>query len=1102
MKNIKAIHQFTPTVAFGDSVSNGLIFTQKLLHSMGFESNIYICDLHVDRKFNHKVYNIAQYEQDKEQVLFYHHSIGHICHDKIMNFIDTKILVYHNITPSHFFKDEKHLQVACDEGREQLQDSVSSFISSLADSLYNANELRYYNYRSPVVLPLLLDLDKKVDIKANESLVERYSDSYNILFVGRVVQNKCQHQLIDTLMQLREKRVPNIKLFIVGGVSQPPYFEFLHRYAKNLGLSLHVIITKKVSDKDLAAYYKLADLYLSLSEHEGFGMPLIEAIKYDIPILAYNAGGVASTVVQDGLLEFKAPNLVADKIIELQNDPYFRVELLKKQKQHLQNFSNPNIKNELISYLSSLGIKPPIKTVPTSITTTKKTTYQIEGPFDSNYSLAIVNKDIALALNATDDADLKLYSTEGAGDFEPNFQNLDRDTEALATKNLKDIDISIRNLYPPRTNAMKGYQKIIGPYGWEESKFPQNFVDGFNTKLTMLFTMSDYVKDLLKDNGVYTPIVTTGIVVESILHVDSKPFSFEMPDGFKLLHISSAFPRKGLNLLLDIFDSLDDAKNISLIIKTFPNPHNNTVQRLEKLGFSMVKHYEKGISLYSKNSKNILLINKDIPQSQIRYLYENSDLLVAPSFGEGFGLPMAEAMLLNLPVLTTGYGGQSDFCRDETAWLLEFEFAYAKTHMHLENSLWAVPKSASLKEQIVYLCNLSDEELRQKTTKAKNYILQNYSAKKVAQNITETLSSYPSSKPKEKIALFSTYNTRCGIALYAHYLISSFKDEVTIFANHTDTAIVEDDKNIVRCWEDSRDTKNIEELKKQLLKNKIGRLIVQYNFSFIPLHLLAQLLEFCYEHSIGTYLFLHSTKDVTTPTYRDSFSTITTAMKKASRIYIHTLDDINYLKNFGIYKNTYLFAHGINYQVSQELHAEQNTTPVLATFGFLLPQKGVLELVDIVQELHKRGTKVKLLLLTSLHPAPVSKLLERKLKQKIKDSGISEYITLNTDFLQEQDIISQLSHADKILFLYKETQESSSAAIRMGLLAQKEVITSKSKIFDDLSSIITQTQDSTTDTAVNTILNSLKTPYDTKKHQEFLEKNSWQTISKKFRNSF
>ena len=205
MNKTTAIHQFIPTVAYGDSVSNGILFTQKLLKEFGIHSNIYVCADFVDKEFKNEVYAIEEYEQSQSQILIYHHAVGHHCHDAIMQFSDKKILVYHNITPSHFFKNEKILQTLCNQGREQLKSSVENFISSYADSDYNAKELKYFGYKDSITLPILVDFDQRKRVIPNEDVVQKYSDTYNILYVGRVVQNKCQHQLIDTAYFLSKK---------------------------------------------------------------------------------------------------------------------------------------------------------------------------------------------------------------------------------------------------------------------------------------------------------------------------------------------------------------------------------------------------------------------------------------------------------------------------------------------------------------------------------------------------------------------------------------------------------------------------------------------------------------------------------------------------------------------------------------------------------------------------------------------------------------------------------------------------------------------------------------------------------------------------------
>lgn len=354
MPNKKAIHQFTPSIALGDGVSNGLLYIQKLLKELNYDSNIYVAREHIDKDVKHYIYHIDEYKPAKNQILFYHHSIGHSYHDTIMQFEDKKVMIYHNITPPHFFKHNKYIQELCILGREQLAKSSRYFVASIADSDYNAKELKSYNYQNITTLPLLVDQENQTAHKPNQALSQKHKETYNIIFIGRVVSNKAQHRLIDLAYALKQKGIKNFKIFIIGGASEPSYMNFLHQYRKNLNLCDEVEITGKVSDEDLAAYYQEADLYLSLSNHEGFGIPLVEALRFDIPILAYDIGGISSTIPKEGLLKRKSTSFLTKKILKLKGDKKLQSLLIKKQQTKLKTFSKQNIKNRLKKFLQKI----------------------------------------------------------------------------------------------------------------------------------------------------------------------------------------------------------------------------------------------------------------------------------------------------------------------------------------------------------------------------------------------------------------------------------------------------------------------------------------------------------------------------------------------------------------------------------------------------------------------------------------------------------------------------------------------------------------------------------------------------------------------------
>lgn len=1097
----RTIHQFTPSITLGDGVSNALFFTQEILKELGFESKIFVN--HIDKRLAHAVEHIDSYQPNKEQLLLYHHSIGHEHHDTILSFADQKVLVYHNITPSHFFTSNPHLQGACDKGREQLALSATYFSAAYADSSYNAKELQSLGYKNIATIPLLFNLEDKKNTPFNEAIVKEHQHTYNIIAVGRIVSNKAQHELINTVFYLKEEyKLKNLKLFIIGGISEVNYDEYLKTLVKNLSLEDTVVFTDKISDEDLQAYYKSADLFLTLSNHEGFCIPLVESMLQDIPTLAYNVGAIGSTLPPSSLLDFKSSDHVASKIYEIKNDAHVRHSMIKAQREHLKNFSLQTITSAFASFLR-LDYKQPEKT------NHETTSYRIEGPFDSSYSLSIVNQNIALALSKHNS--ILLYSTEGYGDFEPNKDYLKAhpDINALYHNKQNNTDITIRNLYPPRTNAMQGEHKIIGPYGWEESEFLPQFVEEFNARLTMLFCMSDYVKDLMANNGVKVPTITVGLGADHILGTPSKPFDFTLPKGLKLLHISSCFPRKGADILLKTFDMLtQEHQELTLIIKTFPNPHNNIAELIDNIGFQNSEQLQEGIFLYTKERAHILLINKDLEQPYINYLYENADIFVAPTRGEGFGLPQAEAMLFCLPVVTTAHGGQSDFCTQESAWLIDFEFAYAATHMQLPHSLWVEPSCKSLLQTLDTLLKTPKKQLEPKLFFAKEHILSNYTWQNVAQRVQNAIQEYDTyQKPKPKVGVVTTFNAKCGIAEYSKYLISEFdKSSLKIFAPFEDTLVREDESYVLRCWQSGEHSmQDLNLLKQDITNEHITSLIIQYNFSFFSLAFLEELLLFCSQKGIKSYLFIHSAKDVQTPQGVKSFAQIADALKNTTRVMVHSLDDINLLKGFGIYKNTSLFAHGydtalldIKAPKNDILNSLDYSKPIVASFGFLLPHKGIMELIKAVEILHKNHTQIQLLLLNSIHPAPVSQHEKNTIETYLATSPIKDFVFMYNDFLEDAEILSLLKKSHVVVYPYQHTQESSSAAARFGLLSLRPILTTPLAIFDDIKHISFQTKDTTPDEIAKSIEHILSLSYDHTTQKEWIQKNAWENISRRF----
>lgn len=546
---------------------------------------------------------------------------------------------------------------------------------------------------------------------------------YTLLHVGPFVPSRAPTDLIDVLAVLAEFGEDNLRLILAGpagSADDPGILEMLTHQAAGLGLSDQVHLRPGCSEAELARCYLEADLYLAMDD-AGDSRAVERAIHHDRLVLVYGPSDRGDVWPARTRLAPLAPSALAGRIRELMQDAGLRQAQLAAQR-------------------AWLG-------APQSC---ERLSIRIEGPYDSTYSLALVNSAIARALRARGDR-VSLLSTDGFGDNRPSkrFLRANPDLDAMRRRQPRRVDVTLRNLYPPRTNALSGLLRVLGPYGWEESGFPRDWIQGFNRRLSGVLCVSDYVREVLIANGLRVPAVTTGNVADGLLGHAPRAPGFALPSGYRLLHISSGFPRKGIDRLLAVLERLPS--EATLIVKTFPNPHNDVARQLHDLGYRSRPVAQRAVTpeagpatvtRWRQGGRHVLLIDADLPPEQIVWLYRQCDLLVAPSRGEGFGLPMAEAMLFDVPVVTTDSGGQRDFCTPETAWLVRSRQVAARTHFALPGSCWAEPDAESLHEAILAVMNATPEERAVRTERAGALIRNRYNARAVAERIHAALGRF------------------------------------------------------------------------------------------------------------------------------------------------------------------------------------------------------------------------------------------------------------------------------------------------------------------------------------------------------------------------
>lgn len=295
------INQFLPNLSYGDAISNYAIWIRDQLRELGYGSELYV--RYVDPRVARECRIFAPEVLQDSHAAIYHHSVGSEITPHVMEFQRPKCLVYHNITPAEFFAPFRpDYAPVLQRGRDDLRDLAGHFPRSCGVSPFNARELEEYGFERPFVLPIPLD-PQKWKITPDAALMAQLQDGRtNILFVGRIAPNKKQEDLLAAFGEYLHLD-PDARLILVGKPEEnDPYAVHLEDVVAELELRQAVTFTGSLADSQLAAYYRTAHLYWSMSEHEGFCVPLIEAMWFDIPVLAFRSSAIPETLGDAGLM--------------------------------------------------------------------------------------------------------------------------------------------------------------------------------------------------------------------------------------------------------------------------------------------------------------------------------------------------------------------------------------------------------------------------------------------------------------------------------------------------------------------------------------------------------------------------------------------------------------------------------------------------------------------------------------------------------------------------------------------------------------------------------------------------------------------------------
>ncbi|QIK36801.1 glycosyltransferase [Caldichromatium japonicum] len=681
-------------------------------------------------------------------------------------------------------------------------------------------------------------------------------------------------------------------------------------------------------------------------------------------------------------------------------------------------------------------------------------TWRVEGVFDSSYSLAIVNRHLALALEDScgPGEQVALLTYEQGDDPQPNLAAVEDPARIHAlwvrAKDPRAPAVALRNAWPPRVRDMRGWRRLLANYAWEETGFPETYVQDFNRVLDLITVVSTQTRRFLQDAGVEVPIAVVGNGIDHLSALVPEPLPRPLPQGFRFLHVSSCFPRKGADLLLKAYgQAFRDFHEVVLIIKTFSNPHNEILEQLARHR-AADSHYPA-----------VEVILDDWTPGQIAALYDACQVLVAPSRGEGFGLPIAEAMLRERPVIASRWGGHLDYCDEETAWLIDQRPAYARTHLTVPDSLWCEPDSDHLARLMRELYLASPEQLRPRLTRARERVLPLTWAR-VAQRTRRALAqieTQPGPLPLVRVGWLSTWGSRCGIAAYAYHLSRAFEPELLVLAPANERLEQADTANVQRLW--SLGALEPKQILQAAQRERLDALVIQYHWSFFAPATLAALCAQLKDAGLRVLVDLHNTRSAPPDCLGPDFLG---PLGRVDRLLVHTLEDVARLNDWGLSAHVSLWPLCI-YDLSPPTPEERESQrqalglagrKVLATYGYLMPHKGLGQLIEALPALIAAHPDLYLLMLNAWYSPAASAAELRSLQQQISALGLGGHIMLQTDYLSDQECIAQLALADLIVFPYQHTEESSSAAVRMAIAAERPIAVTPLRFFDDVEAAV------------------------------------------------